>query len=804
MRHGTPTGRLRFFTGAAAFAMLAGAGASEADAQSFTKFRTAAPTPNGGAACQNALCREETPLATATPEGPAGDDGLGPEGIYLEADDLTDSGGVRTATGNVEARYGGRTVRAREVTYNMATRVVTARGDARIINPDGSVQYADEVQLDDDFAAGVALGFATRLPNPGGAGNAKIAAASAVRRSRTVTELNRAVYTPCNLCTDDGQNKTPTFTVRAEQVTQNRDLQVVTFRNAQLRIGEVPVLYAPFFAIPDPQAVRASGFLAPEINLSDRRGLSYEQPYVYVISPSQDILLSPQINTKVNPFLNGEYRKRFYSGQMEARFGYTYEYDFNDEGRFDGSADRTGDQVVDFSDRTNRSYILARGLFHFTPEWRWGFSAERTSDPLLFDKYGIDDVYETRGLYEPDNRRLLSQLYSVRQTERSYVSAALLSFQDLRDPRFTLDNGAIPAVAPLIEARYEPEQPVFGGRLRALGSAVVLQRTNGPSADPRLNGADSRRATAEADWRRSFVLPSGVRIDPFAMARADAYGVSDVIGRDEGSKARGFVTGGVDVSYPLYRPIAGGSVVLEPLAQLVASNESDRDPLIPNEDSISFEFDETNLFEPNKFPGFDRFEGGLRLNAGFRATYDMSGGRGGSLLVGRSFRTEEDPVFPERVGLREKASDWVVAAQINPGYGLSFFTRQRLDADNLEIKRSETRFSYSSPRVFFAVAHLLDELDVRTGQRREDLDFFGEARITKRIGVLGRGSADLSEDVFRRRDFGVFYQDECLRFEVIYEREETFNRTLGPSENIGVRLILATLGDTAQRGQMER
>ena len=808
MRHGPPPapGKLRFFYGAAAFALLAGVGSTEAQAQDFSKFRVLPTQPEGGSACQNVLCREIPPLTTVTPEGPEGDDGLGPNGIYLEADQVVDENGVRTATGSVEARYQRRTVRANEVVYNTRTRVVTARGDARIINQDGSVQYADEVQLDEDFSAGVALGFATRLPSPDGRTNAKIAAASAVRRTQSVTELNRAVYTPCNLCTDNGRNKTPTFAIRAERITQNRDLQAVFYRNATLQIAGVPVAYAPFFAHPDPQAQRASGFLAPEFNLSDRRGFTYEQPYVYVISPSADVVVSPQINTKVNPFLNLQFRQRFYSGEIDIRLGYTYERDFNDEGKFDGSRDFTGDGRPDFSDLTHRSYILGRGVFNFTPQWRWGFSAERTSDDLIFDKYGIDDVYETRGLYEPDNRRLLSQVYTQHQTARSYVSAAVLSFQGLR---FEDRNELFPLVAPLIEARYEPESPVLGGRLRAQGSAVVLERSvgrNDPGNDANDLAQASRRATAEVDWRRSFTLPSGVRIEPFTMARADAYSFEDAVGQT-GSKTRGFATAGVDLSMPFIRPLSTGSIVLEPLAQLVASNESDVDESIPNEDSISFEFDETNLFEPNKFPGFDRFEGGLRLNAGFRATYDVGAGRGGSLLVGRSFRTQEDPVFPERVGLREKASDWIVAAQVNPGYGLSFFNRSRLDTDTLELQRSETRASYANPRIFFAVSHLKDVLDNR-GSARDELGFFADAKVTKRIGVLAAGNANfepapLDKYVFRRRDVGVYYQDECLRFEVVYQRGERDPR-LGPDESIGVRLILATLGDTAARGQEER
>ena len=36
-----------------------------------------------------------------------------------------------------------------------------------------------------------------------------------------------------------------------------------------------------------------------------------------MISPYADLTVSPQINTKVNPFLNARYRQRFYSGDVD-------------------------------------------------------------------------------------------------------------------------------------------------------------------------------------------------------------------------------------------------------------------------------------------------------------------------------------------------------------------------------------------------------------------------------------------------------------------------------------------------------
>ena len=47
---------------------------------------------------------------------------------------------------------------------------------------------------------------------------------------------------------------------------------------------------------------------------------------------------------------------------------------------------------------------------------------------------------------------------------------------------------------------------------------------------------------------------------------------------------------------------------------------------IPNEDSQGFEFDDTSLFVPNRFPGFDRREPGRR-NPGRACARSSAAGR---------------------------------------------------------------------------------------------------------------------------------------------------------------------------------
>ena len=52
-------------------------------------------------------------------------------------------------------------------------------------------------------------------------------------------------------------------------------------------------------------------------------------------------------------------------------------------------------------------------------------------------------------------------------------------------------------------------------------------------------------------------------------------------------------------------------------------------------------FDETNLFDPNRSPGFDIYDSGARLNFGGRATIQWGDGREARAFIGAMPRPEE-------------------------------------------------------------------------------------------------------------------------------------------------------------------
>ena len=838
------------------------------------------------ASAQAKDAKSASSTSKTAPAAPLPDDGLGPKDVYLEADSVVDDRAQKTvtATGHVEARYQGRTLRADKVVYSTVTGVSHAVGNVMIVSADGSVEYSRDTELDDQFRTAVALGFSARMTQ-----NVTMVAGAAIKRTESVSELNNGLYTPCNICKRDGKTpKTPTWSIQAKRIIEDRDHQVIYYKHAIIRVLGVPVFYSPIFWHPDPTAKRSSGLLAPRrIAYSKYRGLSYEQPYYWAISPYSDLTLSPEINTRVNPFLNLRYREQFYSGAIDVRAGYTYDQEF--DGR------------TKFGDDTSRSYILAKGAFHLDPNWTAGFGAERVTDPTLFHRYSVSQVYTDRGPFPTDTDRLISQIYANRLDGRSYFSVAALSFQSLRAAVIdtTGANGGLtagndsfdtsasfPTTTP-IEERFDPAKPILGGRLHLTGSAVTLTRNNpvldvtdpagvlaaGPqpysyhgavtfqnaagafappvptAADPvsSLVYRDSRSANAEANWQSNLTFTSGIRIQPFVDARFDYFsinrgqvqtGSSLVLSPAETNDTRGLGTIGANLSWPFVKPLWGGSLVVEPLAQLIYANRVKFNPSIPNEDSVSFEYDETTLFSINRFSGYDLAEGGARANLGARATLDLTGGRSASFLIGRTFRTEPDTVFLPQSGLQGTSSDWVTAASVTPIAGVSLFNRARFSGNNWTVQREEAGVNFGFGRLSASVRYLYElsglvQADCTTAQLQINLATgiaecpspFGGALVAEGSSVIGRvENAEINGSWFFTKNWGVTvnathdfigyetngkykpvwpiaqlgltYMDDCMRLDLIYTHDDTYSATIGPSNSIAFRLTLTTLGGT--------
>ena len=673
--------------------------------------------------------------------------------LVLEADAVTYDTQTRVAkaVGEAEAFYGNRVLGADALVYDVANGTVSAQGAVALRNDDGSFLFADDATLATDLTNGTIV--QPRILIEGGG---KLAAVEGERIDGRYTVLSKAVYSPCDVCYED---PTPLWRVRADRVIHDEVSRDIIYEDATFDVEGVSVFYLPYFRHPDPTVQRRTGFLTPSFSRDDTIGFTAKFPYFLNLAPNRDLTVTPYVTTGDGLILEGEYRARTETGQYRLAGAITY----ND-------ARGEGDEV--------RGALEGEGLFDLdaytgVAGTYWGYTLDVASDDTFLRRYD----------YSSDDRTT-SRLFVGNQTDRRFAEANVIYFQTFRPEE---DDGLIPQVLP--EFRYIErvvEDPWYG-TVTVEASGLRLEREE---------GRDYNRVGAEVEWRRPFVTTPGVLITPFADAQADLYLIEDDPVLSENTEIRATGSVGVDLRYPLVAENALGSHVFEPIVQVIAAPNTSEDE-IPNEDSLDVEFDEASLFSlESRFPGEDRYEGGIRANVGVRYSYESPSGIGLETVYGRVLRVSDNRDFSSASGLRETVSDHVGATRLTfPPY-FDVTHRYRIDGDDLEFRRHEFYGQGRYGRASAGVGYVYLTADPLAGFDEDREEVYGNAalKVTDEWTLYGSGRADIENSRFVFANGGVRFENECCAVDLSLKRRFNDDRDANDDTSVGLNVRLKTLG----------
>ncbi len=719
----------------------------------------------------------------AFPSAPEPDDeapGEEEQEILFEADSVSreNESSPIVATGNVRAYFGKRMLRADTLSYDPATDIVIAEGNVSINDGPNHTTFAGRVELSGDLRDGIAENFSALLSE-----NARLAADEAIQEQGARTRLNRAVYTACDVCKENGEGKTPTWRIKSLRVTRDLERKVVRFRHAFFEIKGVPILYSPFLQAPDPSVERQSGFLTPVIGASDRLGFNFELPYYLALSNHQDATFSPKYTSNDGVLWQGEYRRRDVSGSHVLQAGFL---------DFDTTDPESPAGVPAF-----RWHVFGRGYRDFGEHWQVGYDIERVSDDTYLRNYDIKRRGDlAQQIDTSTTNRLRTNSYVRWQDDSSEFRADSFVFQGLRS---TDDPGLTPYVLPLMNYRRDFGHSFGGGRAYINANFASLQRTE---------GTDTRRFTASAHWNREHITQNGHRFNAFAELRADAFHYADldegtesvpgVVGDTTRVEGRFAPTAGVEWSYPLTRRAGRARLFIEPRVQLVASPTNYSSDII-NEDSQSIEFDYAGLFEFNKSTGYDAFEDGQRLNAGIAASAIFDNGFSIEGAVGGQLRAQYSDALGVATGLGERRSDIVASLGLRYKNIFSIDNRIRLDDDTGVIRRAESTAFLNYWRFRGTLDYVrLSEEAVSVGSEavnREELTGTIRLKLTDEFTIGGNWRRDLEESQSITQDIVFGYADECASLELVYRRDFTRDVGLEPDTSVLIRFTLRSLVD---------
>ncbi|MBO6918163.1 MAG: LPS-assembly protein LptD [Rhizobiaceae bacterium] len=717
-----------------------------------------------------------------------------PEGtkLLLAADELTYNQDldVVIARGGVQIDYGAYQLVARQVEYNQVTGRVRAFGNVELIEPNGNRIFADELDITDNFSDGFVEALRIETPD-----RTRIAASSAQRSGDNITVLNNGVYTACPKCEKD-PTKPPFWQIKAARVIQNDQERTIRFESPVFEIGGVPILRLPSFTIPNHENRRRSGFLIPSAGYSTKLGVFAKVPYYFALAPDMDATVTASGFSQAGFLTEVEFRQKFNKGNHTLLLAGAHQHD---PAHFSTFAVPTSPDELE----TNRGFVASKAEFQLNDKWKLGWNGMLQSDQNFARTYSIEGY---------DSVRQTSEAYITGLGTTSYFDAHVFKFDvqsdDLAAGTTAENQQAI--VYPVVDYHRIFNEGMTGGDLKFTFNTQHLSRElqQVPTYTTRTTGLDGSngRLTAELEWKKQFVTDFGLVLTPILAARGDFHHF-DVntapAGLTSGTSAsRGTVTAGIEAKYPLLMTAGSSTHVLEPIAQVFARNDEKLSGGLPNEDAQSFVFDASNLFERDKFSGFDRIEGGTRANVGFRYTGSYSNGFTTHAVFGQSFHLGGQNSFAQTdltgagadSGLETDRSDFVGAFTVDNGQGFSVTAGARFDKDNFNIERSTLAANYSNTNFSANLSHT--KIAAQTGYGSisgEEVTANASLKFADDWRVFGGTTYDIDRKDFTKSSAGLAYENECFIITGVYNH--THSTPTAQSEwDVGLRISFRTLG----------
>lgn len=699
---------------------------------------------------------------------------------------------IISAVGNVKIYYLGYTLEADRVSYIQGTAKLIATGNVKLTDPSGLVVYANDIDITEDFRDGFVDSLRVETPE-----QTYFAAERAEREQGERTVFINGVYTACEPC-EEKPEKPPLWQVKAKRIIADDKEKMIYFHNASFEFFGLPIAWVPYFEVADPSVKRKTGFLAPIFGYSESVGFFVGTPYFIALAPNYDVTLTPVYYSEQGFLGDVEWRQRLAHGQFTLRMAGINQ---QDPERF-----LTDNGGGTFAQRDFRGGARSTGQFALSRDWTFGWDGTISTDRTFTQNYNV--LNEDRG-------STTSYVYLTGLRDRNYFDARAEYFEILADstaPRY--EQGRQAVITPVVDHDYIFDAPVLGGELALRSNLTYLTRE---TADPFLvNGetfyhglsGEYLRATKELEWQKKLVGPGGQLITTFASARGDLYAMDpggvggtwpELTSND--TPGRFMPSAGVEWSWPVLAVAGNTSHVIEPMVQLVARPDEPLAGKLPNDDAQSLVFDDSILFRRDKFSGYDRVEGGTRVNYGLRyvgtfgsnVVIDSLFGQSRMVAGKNSFAVKDVADVGAFSGLDSDVSDYVGRVSLATPLG-QLTLRGRFDEETFDIQRSEIQASKTTGS-FTASASYVYLREVPTAgifQPKEMVNASASVQLAERWRIFGSAIYDITQRHVARDSVGLAYDDSCVSLSIAYT--ETRN-TLIPDRSLTVRLLLRTLAE---------
>jgi len=671
--------------------------------------------------------------------------------------------GELIATGNVQVLYDKILLSADKIKYNSNLDKLSIIGKFVIYDGKNSVSSNNDAIINTKLKSGLIKGARAIINNM-----LQISAQSLNQENTNYNIFNTVVASSCEICAN---NPTPFWQIRAKKIIHNKEKQKIFFENARLDFLGLPVLYIPALNIPEPGISRASGVLVPQFSTSDKVGFSSKIPYYIALNENKDVTLTPYIMSKNSFILETEYRQYTSKGYFELKNAFSIKDNFN-HGRLNG-------------------FIEGKGSFALRKNYKADFNLDlaNTIDFANGEK-PFKDNYDYS---EPEDDRLRNSFDINRTTSDSFFQFGTSFTQSFRYKDFNGDSlkeedPNVPLILPEFYYKKNFYDTNYAGKYSLTAQSVNLAN---------LNTGQYSRIGGKVDWKTDWQTNNGFNFATLTQMNANTYIIDNNFYKNAMPLAM------IEARYPLKKNNEKISHMIEPITQIIWSPNQLTGHLNNNQntsDSTTAEFEETNLFSTNRFPGFDDVEAGLRANIGGKYIMYEPNGWEFTTTAGRVFRQKNLNQFDasKSTGLDKLNSDYVSAFSLKSPQNLKVLTRLLLD-DSMDASKHETKLGYSSDKYSADLGYVwLDKQSVLNLDNHQH-----EVNISTNYMVNNKWNlgADWRQDIDTHSpisgNFEVTFENDCAKMnfslDLQYDEQDRLDRTFG------LQVFLSGLGSNSNK-----
>ncbi len=153
-----------------------------------------------------------------------------------------------------------------------------------------------------------------------------------IRNEKKLFKKN--IFTLCNYRKND---KCPPWTVQSNEMLHDNKKKTIYYKNAVIKVYDIPIFYIPRISHPDPSVERRSGFLPPSFEDTKNLGAGITIPYFFAVNRDKNFTLTNKFYINNHPLFVGDYHQVFKNSSLQTNFGYTQGFKSNNEKKKKGN-----------------------------------------------------------------------------------------------------------------------------------------------------------------------------------------------------------------------------------------------------------------------------------------------------------------------------------------------------------------------------------------------------------------------------------------------------------------------------------